>query len=117
MSGPQVSIRFCGGCNPRIDRGRIAKELQGIFESLGMRVIFNSSVADIVVYLSGCLSGCALKFYPADVPHVTVADHSVDMEQVGEVRIVPEVTRKVKEYYERLETEIRKKNNDGSGRS
>lgn len=117
MSTPQVSIRFCGGCNPRIDRGRIARELRDLFESMGMSVIFNSTDADIVVYLSGCLSGCAWKFYPADVPHATVADHTVDMESVEEARIVPEVSRKVKEYYERLETDIRKKDNDGGGRS
>jgi hypothetical protein len=116
MSVPQVSIRFCGGCNPRIDRGRIARELRDIFESMGMKVIFNSKDADIVVYLSGCLSGCAWKFYPADAPHVTVADHTVDTAAIDEDRIVPEVTRKVKEYYERLETEIRKKDNDGGRR-
>ncbi len=113
MSGPKVSIRFCGGCNPRIDRGRIAGELQRLFAEMGMETVFNSIDADIVIYLSGCLSGCAWKLHPAVVPHVNVADHTVDMETAEEARIVPEVTRKVKEYYERLEAEILKKNNDG----
>lgn len=115
MSSPQVSIRFCGGCNPRIDRGRIALELRRAIEGMGLETAFNSPQADFVIYLSGCFSGCALKFHPAKAPFAAVAASTVDLEEVGEARIVPEVIRKVKEYYERLETEIRKENNDRGG--
>lgn len=113
MSGATVSIRFCGGCNPRIDRGRIALELQRALEGMGHRVVFNNPDAGFVIFLSGCMSGCAFKFNPGNPPYVTVAAATVDGEEVGEARIVPEVLRKVRQYHERLETEIRKEDHDG----
>ena len=108
-----MSIRFCGGCNPRIDRGRIALELQRALEGMGHRVVFNNPDAGFVIFLSGCMSGCAFKFNPGNPPYVTVAAATVDGEEVGEARIVPEVLRKVRQYHERLETEIRKEDHDG----
>ncbi len=108
-----VGIQFCGGCNPRIERGRIALEIQQALEGMGHRVTFNDLDADFVIFLSGCMSGCAFKFNPKDPPYVTVAASTVDNEEVGESWIVPEVVRKVRDYYERLETEIRKEDHDG----
>jgi len=86
-----VGIQFCGGCNPRIDRGRIAQELQKSLVGMGFDVVFNSPDADFVVFLSGCLSGCAFKHNPKDPPYVTVAAATVDGVEVAEDRIVPEV--------------------------
>jgi hypothetical protein len=103
-----VSIQFCGGCNPRIDRGQIARELQQALVGMGFEVVFNSRDADRVIYLSGCMSGCAYKFNPTDPPYVTVAATTVDGEEVGEARIVPEALRKLKQIQERQETELLK---------
>jgi hypothetical protein len=100
MKPMTVSIQFCGGCNPRIDRGRIAHELQQALIGMGLEVVFNSRDADLVIFLSGCMSGCALKFNPKDPPYITVAAATVDGEEVGEARIVPEVLRKVRQFYE-----------------
>jgi hypothetical protein len=110
-----LSIQFCGGCNPRIDRGRIALELQQALEGMGHRVIFNSIDADLVIFLSGCMSGCAFKFNPKDPPYVAVAATTVDNVEVGEAGIVPEVIRKVRDCYERMETEVRKEDHECSG--
>jgi pyruvate-formate lyase-activating enzyme len=94
-----VSIQFCGGCNPRIDRGEIALALQKALADRGFEVVFNRLDADFVIFLSGCTSGCAFKFNPTNPPYVTIAGTTVDNEDVGETRIVPEVLRKVKEFY------------------
>jgi hypothetical protein len=109
MKSAEMSIQFCGGCNPRIDRGRIALELKRELEGLGFRVSFNKPDSEFVIFLSGCLSSCAFKFNPRNPPYVTVAANTVDVDATDETRIVPEVLRKVKIYYERLETEILKK--------
>jgi len=103
-----VSIQFCGGCNPRIDRGQIARELQQALVDIGFEVVFNSLDADCVIFLSGCMSGCAFKFNPKDPPYITVAASTVDGEEIGEARIVPEVLRRVREIHERQEAELRK---------
>jgi hypothetical protein len=110
-----VGIQFCGGCNPRIDRGRIALELQQALVGMGFDVVFNCPDADFVVFLSGCLSGCAFKFNPTEPPFVMVAGATVDGMELGEDLIVSEVTRKVRQYYERLETEIRKEDYERPG--
>jgi hypothetical protein len=112
-----VGIQFCGGCNPRIERGQIAFELQKALADIGFDVVFNSADADFMVFLSGCLSGCAFKYNPKDPPYVTVAAATVDGGEVSAERIVPEVLMKVRQFYERLETEIRKedhKRRDGA---
>jgi len=107
-----VGIQFCGGCNPRIDRGRIALELQQSLVEMGFDVVFNSPDADFVIFLSGCLSGCAFKYNPKDPPYVTMAAATVDGVEVSAEKIVPEVLMKVRKYYERLETEIRKQDHE-----
>ena len=103
-----MGIQFCGGCNPRIDRGAIALELQKAFADMGLDVVFNSPETDFVIFLSGCLSGCAFKYNPKDPPYVTVAASTVDGVELPAEKIVPEVLMKVRQFNERLETEIRK---------
>ncbi len=112
MSRPTIGIRFCGGCNPRIDRGRIARELERALTAEGYPVVFNSSEADLVIFLSGCLTGCAFKYNPKDPPFITVAAATVDGEETAEDRIVPDVLRKVRQTNERLETNIRQEDRE-----
>lgn len=101
-SGPAVvRIRFCGGCNPRIDRGRIALELREALEGMGCRVaVGGGDEADFLVFLCGCLSGCAFRDNPGDIPSVAVAAATVDCREVGEERIVPEVLARVERFLE-----------------
>jgi hypothetical protein len=101
-SGPAaVGIRFCGGCNPWIDRGRIALELREALEGLGCRVAAGGgNEADIVVFLCGCPSGCAFRDHPGNIPSVVVAAATVDFGEVGEERIVPEVLARVERFLE-----------------
>ena len=92
-----VSIQFCGGCNPRIDRGQVARELQEAMEAMDIEVVFNTLVADVVIFLSGCMSGCAFKFHPTTPPYITIAATTVDDEEVGPARIVPQTLRKLQQ--------------------
>jgi hypothetical protein len=107
-----VGIQFCGGCNPRIDRGQIALELQKAIVDMGFDVVFNSPAADFMVFLSGCLLGCAFKLNPPEPRFVIVAGATVGFVELDEDLIVSEVIRKVRQYYERLETEIRKEDHE-----
>ncbi len=97
-----VGIQFCGGCNPLIDRGTIAFELQQSLVGNGYEVVFNCSVADFVVFLSGCQSSCASKYNPTNTPCVSVAALTVDCMEVPLIRIVSEVLMKVRQFYEGL---------------
>jgi hypothetical protein len=95
-----IGIQFCGGCNPRIDRGQIALELHKALVDMGMDVIFNTSDAEFTVFLSGCLSGCALKFNLKEPPLVEVAAATVDGVAMPVEGIVTEVLKKVSQFLE-----------------
>jgi len=107
-----VGIQFCGGCNPRINRGQIALELQKELVAMGFEVFFNNLNVDILVFLSGCLAGCAFKLNPTKPRLVIVAGATLDGIELGDDLIVSEVIIKVRQYYERLEAEIRKEDHE-----
>jgi hypothetical protein len=100
MKSMTVGIQFCGGCNPRIDRGRIARQLQTELLDRGFDVVFNNPDADFTVFLSGCLSGCALKFNLKEPPLVEVAAATVNGVAMPVEMIVPEVLKKVSQFLE-----------------
>ena len=98
----QVSINFCGGCNPLIDRLKISREIIRLLSAQGVKVIFNSFESDLIIYLSGCSSNCAQKSGAdrgqADkFPCVVVAAASVDAIAVAEDKIASEIAAKIKE--------------------
>lgn len=94
-----MNIQFCGGCNPRIERGRIAEKLRGVLEKDGISVLYNADHADFTVYLSGCRTCCALKYHPPfSEEHVVVAGETVDYERVEESSIVEKVMLKMSEF-------------------
>lgn len=53
-----VNIRFCGGCNPRYDRGAFARKLISLYPNL--EFIYNAEEnTDAVMLLCGCSAACA----------------------------------------------------------
>jgi hypothetical protein len=35
-----IRVRYCGGCNPEIDRGSLVSRLKEIIEAEGIRAVF-----------------------------------------------------------------------------
>lgn len=56
----KIGIKYCGGCNPRYDRGaffsRLKKEVE---EKNEFEIAVKDTVYDIVIVLCGCTSCCA----------------------------------------------------------
>lgn len=104
----KVSINFCGGCNPRINRGEIASKVRSILETNGYEVDFNAPDVDFVIYLSGCTAGCALKYSKNRMPHAAVAAATLDAAEVKEEMLVTHIVTKVRNYLERLEKDLSK---------
>ncbi|GAB6153255.1 hypothetical protein JCM17380_20050 [Desulfosporosinus burensis] len=103
MLDRRVSINFCGGCNPRINRGNVAGEVKDLLTSYGYLISFNSFDVNLVIYLSGCTSNCAQKYSKCDIPSVVVAALTVDTEICDESMIVAEIVKRVRSFYEQLE--------------
>ena len=55
---PRLSVKFCGGCNPQVDRGLLLKILR---EELVGQVLWVAwgEEADLLLILNGCLVSCA----------------------------------------------------------
>jgi Fe-S cluster biogenesis protein NfuA len=98
----QVSIRFCGGCNPRIDRSQIAEKVREAMAAYGYNVVFNSVNADFIVYLSGCTASCAYRYSSSKKPCVVVAAATIDMLPVDEKDLGLLISQKVRGYFEQL---------------
>ena len=99
----KVSIKFCGGCNPRIDRVGVAAEIKNHFASDRVEVVYNSLEADIIVYISGCPSSCASRKAGGGKACVAIAGSSVDSLAVEEDCLVKIVSEKVRDYIAKLE--------------
>jgi len=53
----KTALKYCGGCNPRYDRGAFLTELRADFPQL--TVVDAAETPDFVLVLCGCPSRCA----------------------------------------------------------
>ena len=88
-----VGIRYCGGCNPQIDRSGVITRLKEAIQKRGMEVEFTAererSVA-IVLLINGCIHACLEEAYPKEghtTRFITVKGEMVDDEFVEEDHI------------------------------
>ena len=100
MNNRRISIIFCGGCNPRIDRGKIARQVQNVLAARDYEVCYNSLDADFIIYISGCTANCALKYNHSNHPSIVVAAATVDVVAMEEESLVNEIVMKVRNYFE-----------------
>ncbi|MBP2639608.1 MAG: hypothetical protein H6Q66_559 [Firmicutes bacterium] len=103
MKGKHVSIKFCGGCNPRYERGAVARKISERIIAQGAVSSYNQLDADLVIFLSGCSASCADRYNPIDKEAILVADGTVDAVAVPAEKIVDEVLRRVNLYLEKQE--------------
>ena len=53
---PSVEVKYCGGCNPEIDRGRLVREVKAL---MGDSVDFDQSESpDLLLLVNGCAHAC-----------------------------------------------------------
>jgi hypothetical protein len=91
-----IGLRYCGGCNPQIDRVRAVRGLQEGLKKLGMAVDFTTdrdSMVDLLLLVNGCTHACLEEAYlkqGSTTPFISVEGEMVDRRSVGENRI-PEI--------------------------
>ena len=100
MNNRRISIIFCGGCNPRIDRGQVALKVQDILVARGYEVLYNSLDVDFAIYMSGCTVNCAVKYNLSNRPSIIVAAATVDAVAIDNDNLVNEIVMKVRNYFE-----------------
>ena len=98
----EISIRFCGGCNPRIDRGKLAAEIKAALAGMGCTVAYNQPDAGFIICLSGCTANCASRYIQSSTPGIIVAGESLDALFLAESQLAGEILRKVREWHAKL---------------
>jgi hypothetical protein len=99
MDRIEVSIKFCGGCNPAINRGRIAEEVLEHIIANGHTVSYNTPDADFIIYISGCLANCAEKYDGIKSASLVVAGASIDLMAVEESALAAEIIARGRNYF------------------
>ena len=75
MKNQEIALRYCGGCNPRYDRGAFVRELQKAFPQARITPFDPNMQYDAVLVICGCTAACAgQKDLPAGVPRFVVSE-------------------------------------------
>lgn len=99
-------VKYCGGCNPRIVRTSVVRDVVARLEERSGRSVVVAYPADalpeapsgVLIIVSGCLADCATR--PANVslfPIVVVAGETVQGRAVPAGRLVERVAEAVEE--------------------
>ncbi|MGN0658284.1 MAG: hypothetical protein ACI4LA_01625 [Emergencia sp.] len=55
----KIGVRFCGGCNPRYDRGAYYRKTVRNFPQHSFSVAEEGPLYDVLLVIGGCTSCCA----------------------------------------------------------
>ena len=94
-----IGIKYCGGCNPHIDRARLALEIEKLLPpEHSLSTNLSSNPWDIGILICGCPTACVDK---PDVrclarKWIVIAGNSVDLDNAPEEKVAAIVARKMK---------------------
>lgn len=95
-----IYVKYCGGCNPLIDRERIVRDIEKLLAPDSVLTSEQSSKpADKGILICGCSSACAQKPELENIARkwIVVAGKSVDLESLSEEKLADIVVKKLKE--------------------
>ena len=55
----KVGVRYCGGCNPRYDRGGVFQKIRDRLQDIDFEVAQEGVEYDALLVIGGCTSCCA----------------------------------------------------------
>ena len=93
-----IGIKYCGGCNPHIDRTKLVQEIKKLLPPEYVLTTESSSPWDIGILICGCLTACADKpeFKNLARKWIIVAGNAVDMNHVPEEELAEIIVRRIK---------------------
>lgn len=89
-----IGLRYCGGCNPQIDRSGIVNDLRENLRTMGLEADLipeGEKPVDVVLLVNGCRHACLEKEYPESgrgCPVISLRGEMVDDQDVAEGDIV-----------------------------
>jgi hypothetical protein len=105
---PSIGVRYCGGCNPQIDRSRVIRNLNEILKKRGLKVdltIDKERDVDIVLLVNGCMHACLEEEYLVsghNLQYISVKGEMVDDKYIDEKSIPGFLIKKIMNLYRLL---------------
>ena len=96
-----IGIKYCGGCNPVINRTKLAQEIEKLLlPEYGLSKDHSSKSWDIGILICGCLTACADKpdFKNLAGKWIIVAGNSIDQNMTPEEKLADVVVSKIKDF-------------------
>jgi hypothetical protein len=96
-----IGVRYCGGCNPQIDRSRIVMELVEHLQKMGLKVDLTTEKempVDMFLLVNGCKHACLeAKQVESDCGHpvISVRGEMVDDQYVEEGDIIKILIKRI----------------------
>jgi len=93
----RIIIKYCGGCNPTIDRVNLVKLLLEKLKGVITIASDESDVADVVLFVCGCPTSCIIKSgFTGTGNIIIVSGAGVDYMPLDEVKIPDFLAQKIK---------------------
>ena len=93
----KILIKYCGGCNPTIDRVNLVKLLLAKLKGAVKIASSENDVADIVLFVCGCPTSCIIKSgFTGTGNMIVVSGAGVDYVPMDEVKIPDFLSQKIK---------------------
>jgi len=96
-----IGVRYCGGCNPQIDRARAVRGLQEGLKKRGVAVDFTHDRerrVDLLLLVNGCMHACLEEAYLKQggaTPFISVEGEMVDDSFIVEERLPDFLSNKI----------------------
>jgi len=92
----QIVIKYCGGCNPHIDRTKLVQKISELLPQYRFTAE-QSAQWDIGIMVCGCPTACADKPESKNLARkwIVVAGNSVDLEKVTEEKLAEMIVDRI----------------------
>ena len=92
-----IGVKYCGGCNPHIDRTKLVQEIEKLLPPEYVFTIKQSSSWDIGIMVCGCPTACTDKpeFKNLARNWIVVAGDSVDLHKAPEKELADIIANKI----------------------
>ncbi|OGP67489.1 MAG: hypothetical protein A2W27_11755 [Deltaproteobacteria bacterium RBG_16_44_11] len=93
-----IGIKYCGGCNPLIDRAKLVCEIEkALPPEYSLTTESSSNPWDIGILVCGCLTACVEKPEIRNMARqwIFVAGNSVDLENITEEKMAGVIVKKI----------------------
>ena len=112
----KLAVKYCGGCNPSIDRTELAGKLAVLLAERNADwklVALKDNAYDAVLLVNGCPVGCVQKqFLHETRPVILVAGESIQREKIVEGALAEKVVEELLRLNEKADEEGKARKRD-----